>query len=124
MNKTSSQDELSEARSTLTSNFGRGIMRGILCGLAGVAPRSVIQNLITLLVSLLTRVPGDSRIWARDVLFGVSHAEESRPVLTCARFSERLRTMQGGWWDEGEILDRTNAVECPPPSLEPELNDL
>ncbi|KAF9782538.1 armadillo-type protein [Thelephora terrestris] len=70
LNKTSSQDELSEARSTLTSNFGRGIMRGILCGLAGVAPRSVIQNLITLLVSLLTRVPGDSRIWARDVLFG------------------------------------------------------
>ena len=53
------------------SSFGRGIMRGILCGLAGVAPRSVIQNLITLLVWLLTRVPGDSRIWARDVLFGV-----------------------------------------------------
>ena len=53
------------------SSFGRGIMHGILCGLAGVAPRSVIQNLITLLVWLLTRVPGDSRIWARDVLFGV-----------------------------------------------------
>ena len=53
------------------SDFGRGIMRGILCGLAGVAPRSVIQNLITLLVWLLTKVPGDSRIWARDVLFGV-----------------------------------------------------
>jgi len=53
------------------SSFGHGIMRGVLCGLAGVAPRSVIQNLITLLVWLLTRVPGDSRIWARDVLFGV-----------------------------------------------------
>lgn len=70
-------------------------MRGILCGLAGVAPRSVIQNLITLLVSLLTRVPGDSRIWARDVLFGVSDAEVSWPVLTCNHFLERFRTMQG-----------------------------
>ena len=56
-------------------SFGRGIMHGILCGLAGVAPRSVIQNLITLLVSVLTRVPGDGRIWAHDVLFGVSGKE-------------------------------------------------
>jgi hypothetical protein len=71
LQKTSSQDELSEAKSKLMSDFGRGITHGILCGLAGVAPRSVIQNLITLLVWLLTRVPGDSRIWARDVLFGV-----------------------------------------------------
>jgi len=62
-------------------SFGCGIMHGILCGLAGVAPRSVIQNLITLLVWLLTRVPGDSRIWARDVLFGVRSETIQRPVL-------------------------------------------
>lgn len=61
-------------------------MRGILCGLAGVAPRSVIQNLITLLVWLLTRVPGDSRVWARDVLFGVRGLEVARPGLTWTRF--------------------------------------
>lgn len=77
------------------SNFGRGIMHGILCGLAGVAPRSVIQNLISLLVWLLTRVPGDSRIWARDVLFGVRSAEMPWPGLTHAHFPERLCTMQG-----------------------------
>jgi len=63
------------------SDFGRGIMRGILCGLAGVAPRSVIQNLITLLVWLLARVPGDSRIWARDVLFGVRGEMVPWPAL-------------------------------------------
>ena len=76
------------------SNFGRGIMHGILCGLAGVAPRSVIQNLITLLVWLLTRVPGDSRIWARDVLFGVRNAEVPRSSLTYTHFPERFCTVQ------------------------------
>ena len=64
------------------SNFGRGIMHGVLCGLAGVAPRSVIPNLITLLVWLLTRVPGDSRIWVRDVLFGVRSERIPWLVLT------------------------------------------
>lgn len=59
----------------LTGTFGREIMRGVLCGLAGVAPRSVIQNLVTLLVWLLTRLPGEGRIWARDVLFGVGFGE-------------------------------------------------
>jgi hypothetical protein len=77
------------------SNFGRGIMRGILCGLAGVAPRSVIQNLIALLVWLLTRVPGDSKIWARDVLFGVRGGDMTRFALTYAQFLERFHTMQG-----------------------------
>jgi len=64
------------------STFGRGIMHGILCGLAGVAPRSVIQNLVTLLVWLLTRLPGDGRIWARDVLFGVRCEKIAWPMLT------------------------------------------
>lgn len=77
------------------SNFGRGIMHGILCGLAGVAPRSVIQNLIALLVWLLTRVPGDSRIWVRDVLFGVRSVEKPRSALTRAHSPERFYTVQG-----------------------------
>jgi len=72
------------------SSFGRGIMRGILCGLAGVAPRSVIQNLITLLVWLLTRVPGDSRIWARDVLFGVRSKIMHWPALMYAHPQDDL----------------------------------
>lgn len=78
------------------SDFGRGIMHGILCGLAGVAPRSVIQNLITLLVWLLTKVPGDSRVWAREVLFGVREKGVRRPMLICSHFPERFCTMQGG----------------------------
>lgn len=77
------------------NNFGRGIMHGVLCGLAGVAPRSVIQNLITLLVWLLTRVPGDSRRWARDVLFGVRSEEVPRPALTYTGIAERFCAMQG-----------------------------
>ena len=79
------------------NNFGRGIMHGILCGLAGVAPRSVIQNLITLLVWLLTKVPGDSRAWAQDVIFGVSGEEISCPTLMRLHSTERFYTVQGGW---------------------------
>lgn len=78
------------------NNFGRGIMLGILCGLAGVAPRSVIQNLITLLGWLLTRVPGDSRVWARDVLFGVRGDQSKRwPALMYMQFPERFCAVQG-----------------------------
>lgn len=46
-------------------------MHGILCGLAGVSPRSVIPNLVNLMLSLLTRCPAESRAWARDVLYAV-----------------------------------------------------
>ena len=77
------------------NSFGRGVMHGVLCGLAGVAPRSVIQNLITLLVWLLTRVPAESRIWARDALFGVRSKNRPWPALIHIRSPERLCTVQG-----------------------------
>lgn len=85
-------------------------MRGILCGLAGIAPRSVIQNLITLLVWLLTRVPGDSRIWAHDILFGVCNPGVPWPGLTCTPFPERFRTMQGWRGGEGEVFGGSDPV--------------
>ena len=69
--KTFSDDKLAEAKTTLIERYGRRIMHGILCGLAGVAPRSVIPNLITLMLSLLTRCPTESRAWIREILYAV-----------------------------------------------------
>lgn len=51
---------------------GRPLMRAILCGFAGTAPRSVTPNLIELLPTLLTRHPADSRSWISDIMFAVS----------------------------------------------------
>ena len=47
-------------------------MRAILAGFAGVAPRSATQNLIELLGTLVTKYPGESRIWMSEALFSVS----------------------------------------------------
>jgi hypothetical protein len=52
-------------------------MRAVLEGFAGVAPRSVVQNLIELLGTLLNRasgaeVGGGAQQWMKDVLLSVS----------------------------------------------------
>jgi len=44
-------------------------MQVILSGLAGQAPRSVTQNLIEMLSTLLTRCMEESKVWLREVLF-------------------------------------------------------
>jgi len=67
--KTFNDDKYLEAKMMLVERYGRKIMHGILCGLAGVAPRSVIPNLITLMLSLLTRCPTESRAWVREIIY-------------------------------------------------------
>ena len=52
-------------------------MHGILYGLGGVAPRSVIPNLVTLMLSLLTQCPADSRAWACEIFYVVRHVTSS-----------------------------------------------
>jgi hypothetical protein len=54
-------------------------MRAVLEGFAGVAPRSVVQNLIELLGTLLNRASGaegrldvDAQQWMKDILLSVS----------------------------------------------------
>jgi Importin 13 repeat len=69
--KTFNDDKLVEAKIMLVERYGRGIMHGILCGIAGVSPRSVIPNLIILMLSLLTRCPVESRAWMQEILYAV-----------------------------------------------------
>lgn len=58
-------------RGQFVATYGRLIMQAILSGLAGQAPRSVTQNLIEMLSTLLTRCMEESKVWLREVLFDV-----------------------------------------------------
>jgi hypothetical protein len=52
-------------------------MYGILTGLVGVAPRSVVPNLVSLFHSFLVRCPAESKIWATEIVYAVSHVSPS-----------------------------------------------
>ena len=61
-------------------------MRAVLEGFAGVAPRSVVQNLIELLGTLLNRTSGPdgggAQQWMKDLLQAVSVPYVILPELT------------------------------------------
>ncbi|KAG2354786.1 ARM repeat-containing protein [Suillus spraguei] len=67
--RTASSDELGDASSMLIQGHGRSILRAILCGFAGVAPRSATQNLIELLSVIASKFPAETRTWMNDILF-------------------------------------------------------
>lgn len=58
---------------------GRSIMKAVLEGFAGVAPRSVVPNLIEMLGTLLSRASGPeggpgggAPLWMKEILMSVS----------------------------------------------------
>ncbi|KAJ3868242.1 armadillo-type protein [Lentinula novae-zelandiae] len=56
-------------REQFIATYGRAIMQATLSGLAGQAPRSVTQNLIEMLSTMLTRCLEESQVWLKEVLF-------------------------------------------------------
>ncbi|KAH7905355.1 armadillo-type protein [Hygrophoropsis aurantiaca] len=66
---TASSDELGDASVALVHVHGRPLMRAILCGFAGVAPRSAAPNLIELLSMVASKYPSETRTWMNDILF-------------------------------------------------------
>ncbi|KAJ8585432.1 hypothetical protein M405DRAFT_409557 [Rhizopogon salebrosus TDB-379] len=66
---TASSDDLGEASTALIQAHGRPILRAILCGFAGVAPRSATQNPIELPSVVATKFPVEMRAWMNDILF-------------------------------------------------------
>ncbi|KAI8996297.1 ARM repeat-containing protein [Trametes punicea] len=69
INRTASNDDLAAAKAALAQTHGFQIMRAILFGFAGVAPRSAMPNLIELLSTMITRFPVESKQWMSDILF-------------------------------------------------------
>ncbi|KAL1943353.1 hypothetical protein VTO73DRAFT_4428 [Trametes versicolor] len=67
--RTATNDDLAAAKASLAQTHGFQIMRAILFGFAGVAPRSAMPNLIELLSTMITRYPLESKQWISDILF-------------------------------------------------------
>ncbi|KAF9471249.1 ARM repeat-containing protein [Pholiota conissans] len=73
IHRTSVRDELSVHKTALLQSHGRALMRAILQGFAGVAPRSVVPNLIEILGTLLSRATeagpvGNATQWMKEIL--------------------------------------------------------
>ncbi|KAF9237195.1 armadillo-type protein [Melanogaster broomeanus] len=67
--RTASSDDLGDASTILIQMHGRPILCAILCGFAGVAPRSATQNLIELLAVIASKYPAETREWMNEILF-------------------------------------------------------
>ncbi|KAI5120002.1 hypothetical protein M0805_008463 [Coniferiporia weirii] len=69
MNRTVGVEALAEQGRALVQTHGRAILRAVLCGIAGGAPTSTAQNLVDLLVALVTRCLDECRAWVPQILF-------------------------------------------------------
>ena len=69
--RTANSDDLLDAGTMPIQAHGRPILLAILCGFAGVAPRSAMQNLIELLSIVATKFPAETKTWMNDILFPV-----------------------------------------------------
>ncbi|KDQ56073.1 hypothetical protein JAAARDRAFT_36863 [Jaapia argillacea MUCL 33604] len=68
VNRTTRSDDLGDAREILVQGHGKAIMRSLLFGFAGIAPRTATPNLYELLSTLLARCPTESRAWIHEII--------------------------------------------------------
>ncbi|KAH8077079.1 ARM repeat-containing protein [Cristinia sonorae] len=69
INRTASNETLSDSKNLLIQAHGRSILRAVLSGFAGVAPRSATPNLIELLSTMVTKFPAESKTWMAEILY-------------------------------------------------------
>ncbi|KAI0743038.1 ARM repeat-containing protein [Daedaleopsis nitida] len=67
--RTSANDDLASAKAAFGQTHGQPIMRAVLFGFAGVAPRSAMPNLSELLLTITGKYPAESKQWMTNVLF-------------------------------------------------------
>ncbi|KAI6113429.1 armadillo-type protein [Pisolithus croceorrhizus] len=73
--RTASSDELGDTSTALVHQYGQPILRAVLCGFAGVAPRSATANLIELLSTIASKHPAETREWMNEILFADDFVE-------------------------------------------------
>ncbi|KAI9431177.1 ARM repeat-containing protein [Lactarius indigo] len=67
---TQASDDFAEAKTLLLDTHGHAIMRSLLVGFAGVAPKSAVPNLVELFSALVVKTPLESKRWILAVLYG------------------------------------------------------
>ncbi|CCM04086.1 uncharacterized protein FIBRA_06245 [Fibroporia radiculosa] len=90
INRTCTTDELSEAKIMLAQTHGRSIIKVIMSGFAGMAPRTATQNLIELLSVFVTRFPAETRTWMTDVLHAEDFAQSRATVEAKEKFVKTI----------------------------------
>lgn len=73
--RTASSDELGDTSTVLVHQYGQPILRAVLSGFAGVAPRSATANLIELLSTIASKYPAETREWMNGILFADDFVE-------------------------------------------------
>ncbi|KAH8988411.1 ARM repeat-containing protein [Lactarius akahatsu] len=67
---TQASDDFAEAKKLLLDTHGHAIMRSLLVGFAGVAPKSAVPNLVELFSALVVKTPLESKRWILEILYG------------------------------------------------------
>ncbi|KAF8523853.1 ARM repeat-containing protein [Gautieria morchelliformis] len=92
--------DLTEEANTLMSLHGKPIVHALLSGVAGVAPRSALPNLIDLLAMISLKRPEECRLWMRETLLSAyfipsqaspESKEKFLKTVASARSTKRIR---------------------------------
>ncbi|KAF5368680.1 hypothetical protein D9757_010224 [Collybiopsis confluens] len=90
INRSYTQPDLTPYREQFIATYGRSIMRAVLSGLAGQAPRTVGQNLIEMLSTMLSRCLEESKVWLREVLFDANFTPSKAKPEDKERFMKAI----------------------------------
>ncbi|KAI0318744.1 armadillo-type protein [Amylostereum chailletii] len=67
--RTHASEELGDVRNVIAQMHGSSIMRALLVGFAGIAPKSAVPNLVELFSTLVNKYPTESKTWITQILF-------------------------------------------------------
>ncbi|KAI0033743.1 armadillo-type protein [Vararia minispora EC-137] len=70
INRIYASEDLGDSRHTLIHRHGSAIMRSLLVGFAGSAPKSTVANLGDLFAVFVSKYPVESKAWMTQILYG------------------------------------------------------
>jgi len=102
MRDTFSSGELTREADVMMELHGKNIVTALVYGVAGVAPRSTMQNLSEVLHCMASRRTGQARAFLNDILFSVRPYSRDNKVLTNLPALARLHYQVSHGHTEGE----------------------
>ncbi|KZS87157.1 ARM repeat-containing protein [Sistotremastrum niveocremeum HHB9708] len=100
INQVLGNSDLEAEAEILTEGYGKSIMRAVIYDIAGVAPRSALQNVVEVLTNLMSKRRERGRVWMQEILFeedaipGKANREAKEQFLkavTASRSSKKTR---------------------------------
>ncbi|KZT39584.1 hypothetical protein SISSUDRAFT_1061061 [Sistotremastrum suecicum HHB10207 ss-3] len=100
INQVLGNSDLEAEAEILTEGYGKSNMRAVIYDIAGVAPRSALQNVVEVLTNLMSKRRERGRVWMQEILFeedaipGKANREAKEQFLkavTASRSSKKTR---------------------------------